>query len=102
MNIIKEIIKPVKVSRLELGDVITFLSYKPFDKGTTAWGTIVELIDRGSTGQHLLCCIQWFNTLPGKRGHMSYHYASELVRLDEKLSYDAMLAHAVGMKESKA
>jgi hypothetical protein len=102
VNAIKEKIKPVKVSRIELGDVVTFLSYEPFRKGATAWGTIVELVDRGSTGQHMLCGIQWFNKLPGKRGHMSYHYANKLVRLDEKLSYDAIFVPASDAKKSKA
>ena len=102
MSMLKEKVKPVKVSRIELGDVVTFLSYDPFQKGTTAWGTIVELVDRGSTGQHVLCGIQWFKKQPGQRGHMSYHYANKLVRLDEKLSYDAILVSASDAKKPKA
>lgn len=94
--------KPVKNSRVKLGDIVTFLSYTPFVQGRTPWGTIVELIDRGVTGTHLLCCIRWFNTAPGERGHISYHYANELVQLEEKLSYDAMLDNVVSPDGTKA
>lgn len=94
--------KPVKNSRVELGDVVTFLSYTPFVHGRTPWGTIVEQIDRGVTGTHVLCCIQWFNTAPGQRGHISYHYSNELVQLEEKLSYDATLSAVTNPGGTKA
>ena len=102
MSALHEKIKPVKNSRVKLGDVVTFLSYTPFVEGRTPWGTIVEQIDRGVTGTHLLCCIQWFNTSPGARGHISYHYANELVQLEEKLSYDAMLDNVISPDGTKA
>ena len=95
MSGIKAKLQPVKNSRVKLGDVVTFITYTPFEKGRTAWGTIVEVVDRGVSGKHLLCGIQWFTVAPGKRGYISYHYDEELVRLDEKLSYDAMIERAL-------
>ena len=90
MSGLKAKLRPVKNSRVKLGDVVTFLSYTPFEQGRTPWGTIVEQVDRGVTGQHLLCAIQWFNMPPGKKGNITYHYENELLRLDEKLAYDAL------------
>jgi len=83
-------IKAAKSSRVGLGDVVTFISDKPFVKTSKSWGTIVEVVDRGFTGQHLLCAVQWSSMLPGKRGSISYHYENELLRLEEKLAYDAL------------
>jgi hypothetical protein len=83
-------VKKAKESRVGLGDVVTFIGSKPFVKYISAWGTIVEVVDRGVSGQHVLCGIQWFNVPAGKRGHISYHYESELVRLDEKMAYDSL------------
>ena len=102
MSGLKAKLRPVKNSRVKLGDVVTFLSYTPFEQGRTPWGTIVEQVDRGVTGTHVLCGIQWFNTTPGQRGHISYHYSNELVQLEEKLSYDAVLADATEPDSNKA
>ena len=102
MNALRGKIKPVKNSRVKLGDVVTFLSYTPFVEGRTPWGTIVEQVDRGVTGTHMLCAIQWFNTAPGQRGHISYHYSNELVQLEEKLSYDAALSRVTEPDGNKA
>jgi len=90
MNTLLKKIKAAKNSRVGLGDVVTFNTSIPFIQGRTPWGTIVEQVDRGVTGQHLLCAIQWFNLPPGKRGNITYHYENELLRLDEKLAYDAL------------
>ena len=61
-------VKHAKESRVGLGDVVTFVESKPFVRYISAWGTIVEVIDRGVSGQHLLCGIQWFNIPAGKIG----------------------------------
>ena len=45
MSMLKEKVKPVKVSRIELGDVVTFLSYDPFQKGTRATCRTIMLIN---------------------------------------------------------
>jgi hypothetical protein len=102
MNILHTKMRPVKNSRVKLGDIVTFLSYTPFVQGRTPWGTIVEQVDRGVTGKHMLCGIQWFNMTPGQRGHISYHYSNELVQLEEKLSYDAVLANVIEPDSTKA
>ena len=39
--------------------------------------------------------MKWFNKTPDIKGNLSYHYESELVRLDEKLAYDALGAAMV-------
>jgi len=90
MTVLVAKVKKAKESRVGLGDVVTFTGSKPFVKYISAWGTIVEVVDRGVSGQHVLCGIQWFNIPAGKRGHISYHYESELVRLDEKIAYDSL------------
>ena len=95
MTVLRAKLRSVKNTRVKLGDVVTFITYKPFEEGRTAWGTIIEVVDRGVSGRHLLCGIQWFGITPGHRGHVSYHYDEELVRLDEKLSYDAIIARAI-------
>jgi len=94
--------RTVKNARVKLGDVVTFLSYTPFVQGRTPWGTIVEQVDRGVSGKHLLCGIQWFTITPGQRGFISYHYSNELVQLEEKLSYDATLANVIEPDSTKA
>jgi len=94
--------RTVKNARVKLGDVVTFLSYTPFVQGRTPWGTIVEQVDRGVSGKHLLCGIQWFTITPGQRGFISYHYSNELVQLEEKLSYDAALANVTEPDSTKA
>tara|TARA_R110001583_G_scaffold131761_2_gene283570 strand:+ start:1021 stop:1317 length:297 start_codon:yes stop_codon:yes gene_type:complete len=90
MSLIDSKIKKAKESRVKLGDVVTFAAAEPFIKSTTSWGTVVEVVDRGLSGRYVLCGIRWFNKTPEIKGSMSYHYESELVRLDEKLSYDAL------------
>jgi len=90
MSLIDSKIKKAKETRVKLGDVVTFTSVAPFIKSTTSWGTVIEIVDRGLSGRYILCGIKWFNKTPDIKGNMSYHYESELVRLDEKLSYDAL------------
>lgn len=102
MKIMYAKMRPVKNARVKLGDVVTFLSYTPFVQGRTPWGTIVEQVDRGVSGKHLLCGIQWFTITPGQRGFISYHYSNELVQLEEKLSYDAALANVIEPDSTKA
>ena len=90
MTALRSKFKLAKRSRVGLGDVVTFITDRPFISSASLWGTIVEVVDRGVTGKHVLCRIQWFNTSPGERGNITYHYESELLRLDDKLSYDAL------------
>lgn len=90
MTVLVAKLKKAKESRVGLGDVVTFTGSTPFVKHVSAWGTIVEVVDRGVSGQHILCGIQWFNIPAGQRGHISYHYENELVRIDEKIAYDSL------------
>ena len=95
MTALKAKFKSAKSARVGLGDVVTFITDKPFTKSSSSWGTIVEIVDRGVTGKHMLCGIQWFNISPGKRGNITYHYESELLTLDDKLRYDALANHVI-------
>ena len=95
MSTIDKKIKKAKETRVKLGDVVTFTAIAPFVKSISPWGTIVEIVERGITDRYVLCGIKWFNEAPDIKGNLSYHYESELVRLDEKLAYDALGAAMV-------
>ena len=83
-----------KCTRVGLGDVVTFVSDVPFVKSKHAWGTIVEISDRGVTGRHMLCRILW-HAGPAVKPKHSYHYEYELLKLEEKLAYDALSNNVV-------
>ena len=73
---------------IKLGDVVTLCARERFTPGKTGWGTVIEIVERGSAGTIYLCGIQWFNKLPDTRGGISYHYDKDLMHVEEKLMFD--------------
>lgn len=89
---IKLKLKSMKSKKLGHGDVVTLVMEEPFVKGKTPWGTIIQVIDRGNSGQTLLCGVKWFNKQPSARDSLSYHYEYELLTVEEKLNYDDIIS----------
>lgn len=87
-NALKFKLKTMKSKKITHGDVVTLVMEEPFEKGQTLWGTVMEVIDRGNSGQTLLCGVKWFNKKPNTRDDLSYHYEYELLTVEEKLTYD--------------
>ena len=91
----------MKSKKITHGDVVTMVMEKPFEKGNTLWGTVMEVIDRGTSGQTLLCGVKWFNKSMSTRDKLSYHYEHELLMVEEKLLYDDELSRGRRIKPIK-
>ena len=98
MNALKLKLKSMKSKKITHGDVVTLVMEEPFEKGATLWGTVMEVIDRGNSGQTLLCGVKWFNKGPAARDKLSYHYEYELLTVEEKLLYDEEMSRGRRIK----
>jgi len=99
MNALKLKLKTMKSKKIAHGDVVTLVMEEPFEKGATLWGTVMEVIDRGNSGQTLLCGVKWFNKPPPARNNLSYHYEYELLTVEEKLTYDDKMSRGRRFKK---
>jgi hypothetical protein len=98
MNAIRLKLKSMKSKKITHGDVVALVMEEPFEKGKTLWGTVVEVIDRGTSGKILLCGVKWFNKKPNTRDTVSYHYEYELLTVEEKLTYDDEMSRGKRLK----